>query len=151
MKIIKDNKGGNIQVDDEDYELLNRYNWNCTPLGYAQTPIFMHRIIMNAPKGMVVDHIDNNPRNNQKHNLRICTHQENTRHRAGNSKTHLKGVKPPDGKRNPNWTTVIGYQGRQYQVFGLPDEHTAALMYDFWATYLHGDFAHTNFKVISHN
>ena len=87
MKIIYTRKGEEIFVDDEDYEWLNQYNWYSSQ-GYATRAtsrkdsvkrkyILMHREITNAPKGMVIDHKDHKTMNNQKENLRICTHKEN--------------------------------------------------------------------------
>jgi len=152
LKIIKDNKGLDIQVDDEDYESLNKYNWNTNNLGYASTPIMMHRLIMNAPKDLVVDHIDRNPRNNQKSNLRICTQGENNKNRICNrtNKTGYKGVAiDPHGGQNSKYRTIIGHKGKQYRFASFPTAKLAALMYDFWATYFQGQYAHTNFKVVS--
>ena len=44
--------------------------------------IFMHRQIMNPPKGMVVDHIKGNRLDNTRAHLRVCTHSENSQNRA---------------------------------------------------------------------
>ena len=38
----------------------------------------LHRIIMNCPKDKVIDHINHNPLDNRKSNLRICTQMENS-------------------------------------------------------------------------
>jgi len=101
MKIIKLTKEKFTLLDDEDFDEINKFKWQATKTGYATRntkgkTIRIHRLVMNAPKGMMVDHIDHNTLNNQKSNLRICTHtqnqqnQKNRQHGRGSSK--YKGV-----------------------------------------------------------
>ncbi|KKL24391.1 hypothetical protein LCGC14_2415780 [marine sediment metagenome] len=102
MKMIKLSSGEEVRVDDKDYDNLNAFKWhlhrsgNFKHLGkpYAArsqarkgehpVTIRMHRQIMNCPKGMDVDHLDDDVLNNQRHNLERTTHKENMR------RTHKK-------------------------------------------------------------
>lgn len=88
MKEIK-LKGNNVAlVDDEDYDKISSYNWSvitCKTTKYAKRYCgsgyingrSMHRMIMQPPDNLVVDHKDGNGLNNQKSNLRICTRGQN--------------------------------------------------------------------------
>lgn len=78
-------------IDDEDAERVLSRRWHRT-IGcstyYAASvdlsgkypgSLALHRFIMNAPKGMDVDHINGNGLDNRKANLEIVTHAENVR------------------------------------------------------------------------
>lgn len=132
MKIIYTRKGEEIFVDDEDYKWLNQYTWYSSK-GYAiratsrkdsnkRKYIFMHREIMNAPKGMVVDHKDHKTLNNQKENLRVCTHQENSMNKkiANSNNSGYPGV---------YWGEV---QGRWIARIGLANETIRIGTYISW-------------------
>ena len=89
--------------DIDDIPLVSKYRWRSTIKGTKLTStyvvtnihvenhvevIYFHRLIMNAPKGVEVDHIDGNPLNNQKSNLRFATRSQqlmNTRTHSNNS------------------------------------------------------------------
>lgn len=89
--------------DIDDIPLVSKYRWRATIKGtkltstyvvtYIQSKghvevIYLHRLIMSAPKGIEVDHIDGNPLNNQKSNLRFATRSQqlmNTRTHSNNS------------------------------------------------------------------
>lgn len=104
MKEIQLTNGGITLVSDEDYEWLNSYKWykwmNQGGDWYVlMVNVYtrMHRMIMNAPPKMKVDHINFNTLDNQRGNLRVVTHSQNMQHRRGassNSKTGIRGVRP---------------------------------------------------------
>ena len=78
--------GKSVKVDDDDYNKYNHLVWHLSDTGYAVRrnngeTIRLHRLIMNCPEGMVVDHLNGNTLDNRKCNLRICTQLENTRNR----------------------------------------------------------------------
>lgn len=81
--IIPLTRGRDTLVDAEDVKMLSNYNWRFSPqsnsTGRAISSIgkLMHRMIMNPPDILVIDHINGNPLDNRKKNLRICTHREN--------------------------------------------------------------------------
>jgi hypothetical protein len=92
MKEIPLTQGQVALVDDEDYEKVSQYNWFAEKSrntyyalshpGYKnRIKVRMHRLVMDCSEGMFVDHIDGNGLNNQKSNLRICTHRQNTQNK----------------------------------------------------------------------
>ena len=92
MHLILSNTGAKVEFDEEDYDLVRLFSWRekkvSDRLSYAvsQSSICgirlshrMHRIILSASDGQVVDHIDGNGLNNRRSNLRICTQRDNLR------------------------------------------------------------------------
>ena len=140
-------------VDAEDYDWLSQYKW-CAARAkntfYAtrterKRGISMHRIIMNAPKGLMCDHIDHNGLNNRKSNLRLCTPAQNVHNKRPqrDSSSKYKGVGWK--KRSRKWEARIRFQGKLYHLGDFTDEIKAALAYDDKAIELFGEFAYLNF------
>lgn len=142
-------------VDYEDYIKLSKYKW-CFGGGYARRVVgsrgklknvFMHREILGAKRGELVDHIDGNKLNNQKANLRLCTRIENQRNR-GISKMNTSGYKGvsycKDTKKN--WRSIICVGDGDQVILGYySTKEEAAFAYDKAAKIYHGEFAHLNF------
>ncbi len=149
MRIPMDN-GLYALVDAADYEWLNQYKWSRCGAGYAGRyekgkVIYMHRQIMQAPKGVVVDHIDGNRANNSRSNLRLCTCSENGYNnvkRIG-SASRFKGVfrRKKDGR----WYAMVFFRGKYIWLGFFDDEVEAARAFDRKAVELGIVFARLNF------
>lgn len=154
MKQIKLSRGLIALVDDEDFEYLSQWKWSAHKGGntfYAtrtiwkgsiQNKVRMHRLILNTPKGMQVDHIDHNGLNNQKHNIRNCNVQQNHFNVRSVSTTGYHGVYY-DKKYIK---ACIQYNGKGIHIGNFKREIDAARAYDQKAKELFGDFAYLNFK-----
>ena len=146
-------------VDDEDFERINQWKWSALKdkrfkwyavrnsprqLGRRKKLIYMHRVIMNTPEDMDTDHVDGNDTlNNQRHNLRICTHSQNMANsgKRSNNKSGYKGVFMYKGV----WCAKLKKDGRVVfdKTFHTAEE--AARAYDHAAREHFGGFAYTNF------
>lgn len=76
-------------IDLDDIDKVKDYKWSLLSNGYVaykSKKIRLHRFITDCPDNMVVDHINHNPLDNRKCNLRICTQQENMMNQSINSK-----------------------------------------------------------------
>lgn len=81
MKKIKLTQDQYAIVDDEDYESINQSAWHYNK-GYAVARAkvgkkWLHRVVIQAEKGEYVDHINGDPLDNRRSNLRICTLEQN--------------------------------------------------------------------------
>ena len=142
-------------VDAEDYERLREYKWHAIKNGqryYAKSnrlhvPIAMHRLILNAPSHLVVDHINHNGLDNRRSNLRLCTVSQNNRNRRPitrpNKGSKYKGVSF-DKKRNL-FKAVIWRNKKQCFLGRFKSQIKAAKAYDKKARELFGQFAYLNF------
>lgn len=89
-------------IDAEDYPLVSKYKWYTTSGGYAMNKtnkMFLHKLIMGSKRGQEIDHMNLNPLDNRKENLRYCTGNLNKMNRNPYNTLGVKGVqKHRDGK-----------------------------------------------------
>lgn len=97
MKTINLSQGKQVLVDDVDYMVLSEYKWSAKKDGKTFYAVnrklgLMHRFILQAKKGQLIDHADRNGLNNQRNNIKLCTVQENNDNRSAPKSSDIKGV-----------------------------------------------------------
>lgn len=149
-------KGYEAVVDAADVPLVGQYNWHAhgnrhwvyayrnVKRGNKVTKIMLHRIIMRAPDGMMVDHADGDGLNNRRSNLRLATNSENQRNRrpCPASSSNLKGVTWHAGVSK--WQAQIKLNGRSKYLGLFATQEAAHAAYSQAASELFGDFARTS-------
>ena len=143
-------------VSDIDYEYLNQWKW------YAQkqrskyralrsikrgkgdwTLALMHRVIaermgIDAPQ---IDHIDQNPLNNCRSNLRGATHSQQG-YNKGLGKANTSGVKCVYRvKKTGRWRVQIFNNGKSHSFGSYTDKEEARRVASAKRKELHGEFA----------
>lgn len=84
--------------DTEDYNKIKDYYWSYDKNGYVISgcsgKIRFHRLVMNCPDDMFVDHINHNKYDNRKSNLRIVTLSQNNMNKQiqSNNTSGVTGV-----------------------------------------------------------
>ena len=157
VKEIQLTQGKVALVDDADYEWLNQWKWYAKKergtfyavrginKGGDRRSIRMHRLILGLtdPKDFG-DHKDMDGLNNQRNNLRKCSHAQNQRNRNGhrNSASKFKGV--TFRTKDNMWYAQIKYNKKLTHLGGFKTEIEAAQKYNEAATKYHGEFARLN-------
>ena len=80
----KTTSGISFYIDKADIEKVSKYTWCLSKTGYLVANIRhkvvgLHRYLLDCKANECVDHIDGNPRNNSRSNLRICSQKQNLR------------------------------------------------------------------------
>jgi len=162
LKLISLTQNKFAIVDDGEYESLKRHKWHTvnssrgvfsagrtvTDRNGKQTLLLMHRLLLNAPPNLQVDHRNHDTLDNRKENLRLCTNGQNCANRKvawGTSK--YKGVslfKSARWKRS-KWKAQIKFNGTVMYLGLFDNQIEAARAYDVAAQKLHKEFACVNF------
>jgi len=155
---IKLTRGYKSIIDDCDIDLVSGYSWNASDDGAGNVramsstggrknrkTIHMARLILNAPNGMYVDHINRNTLDNRRKNLRLCTPGQNMCNRRiqSNNTSGYRGVTWDRQKKK--WAARLKHGGKSIHLGRFDDKELAAKAFDEAAKKLRGEFAMTNF------
>ena len=158
MKIkLKDNFETTIDV--EKFEEISSYKWYLTKCdsnfyvcryiksGNKYIKMYLHRFLLNASKGQIVDHINGNTLDNRLCNLRLATAAENNRNSkiSKSNKSGYKGIYYNKLFKKYIAQITVNYKGIYLGAFKTKEE--AALRYNEAALEYFGEFALLN-KVI---
>ena len=148
--ILRD--GRKTLLDDDDFELFNRNLWGVNSNGYARRGVgkraktlLLHRLVIDAPEGMFVDHINCDKLDNRKSNLRLCTSSQNKMN-VGLKSNNTTGYKGVSFRKDRNkYRASIELNGKTFRLGTYTDPVEAAKAYDEAAKRLFGEFARLNF------
>ncbi len=153
-------KGFVAVVDVADLPLLDGRKWRaltgkkCKTYAVTRGPggshIWMHRLILATPDGMLTDHINGDSLDNRRSNLRAADACQNS--------TNMGKRRRPDGEPSSSqykgvmwdkavgsWRAKISAYNTRYSLGYFADEADAARAYDAKARECFGSFAALNF------
>lgn len=107
----------------------------------------MHILINETPLGYETDHINRNPLDNRRKNLRVATNQQNkfNKSKLKNNTSGYKGVTEVKRGNNINYQVYIGHANKNIYIGFFENAREAAKAYDIAASRYHGKFARLNF------
>lgn len=137
-------------VDDDFYSIIVKHRWYfdrgyaVTGAGNRHTNQKMHQLVMGPSLNFEIDHIDGKPLNNQKSNLRFCTHSQNMAKaniRSDNT-TGYRGVyyHMPNSK----YIAQIRVNSKTIYLGSFKSPHDAAICYNNASLKYFGVFGYQN-------
>lgn len=139
--------------DEADLPVVSQHRWSVCN-GYVEALIdgkhvSMHRLIMGFPASSI-DHIDGDPLNNTRANLRTCSTRQNRFNSRkprvpGGTSSRYKGV--CWNRMSRKWQAGIKVGGKSTHLGLYAVEEDAARAYDRAAAQAFGEFARINFPL----
>jgi HNH endonuclease len=159
LKTIPLKHGLEAIVDDSDFDRVNLLKWRVhidhrknrikavetggiNSLGHG-TPFWKMQNYVLDLRGVEVDHIDRNPLNNSRLNLRTATHQQNCCNQSL-QRTSSTGYKGVSSRGNGKFKARIMLKGVPYNLGDFCTKEEAAYAYNCAAKQLFGEFACLN-------
>lgn len=148
-------------VDDDVYEWASKLPWHRGSKGYVYTSFItrkqtkhlnLARLIVGARPWQVPDHINGDPSDNRRENLRACSQSQNSMNRV---KTPLFKGRPTSSRYKGvfwdnavwgggKWRACITVRGKRIYLGCHETEQAAARAYDKAAREYHGEFSVLN-------
>lgn len=134
-------------IDVDMVDEIEKYSWKytrryvCASYG-RKKPINMrlHHLVIGKPeKGLVVDHINGNPLDNRRSNLRFATIQQNSWNRRKKPTRKYRNI--TKRKISGNWYVRIVKGGVIHYIGEIKSEKEAVDIYNKLALRLYGEFA----------
>lgn len=139
-------------IDDSDAEAIGHRKWRvfrdnrtfyAASGGTKKLPfLLMHRVILGAVKGQLVDHINRDGLDNRRANLRFASvslNGANRRKASGSYTSSYKGVSWHEPLKK--WKAAVKFNGKKYHLGYHSTEQEAAEAYIIGARSLFGSFA----------
>lgn len=81
-------------VSVQDYRRLRQSPWSVAPTGYVADGKghYLHRVVLAARRGQIVDHVNHDRLDNRRANLRLVSASQNGLNRRGPPKNNTSGI-----------------------------------------------------------
>jgi hypothetical protein len=148
----KKEKVGETIVDEDIYYLLkifpmnlskNKVNINVRDYDNTRKTMFLSRFIMNYNGDYLIDHINNNPLDNRRENLRIVTPEQNSMNRKSQKQSLSKYIGV--SKSHKKWIAEITFKGKKFYLGRFNSEIEAAKARDIATKKYFGEYGNLNF------
>lgn len=135
-----------VIINPCDYHFLEEREWFVGTRNEVRSTVhsdgrvsclLLHRVIMQPPVGMEVDHVNGNRLDNTRKNLRVCTHLENMQNMSIRRGKSTKGIRRHHGK----WQARITLGTKLVTIGSFRTENEAQIAYNLKAKELFGEFA----------
>lgn len=138
-------------IDSADDEAIFAAGWTCFKAGRYVSAMrtfegksermMVHRLIMEPPDGVEIDHVNQDRFDNRRINLRLATRSQNMH----NSNAHRNNTSGFKGvyyyRRHDRWRAVIRIPGKRITLGSFKTAEEAGAAYAAAASKLHGEFA----------